>query len=129
MESHKRTLAILHIIYGGLTLSVAIIANTIFRSVLPFIAAEMNSEEMMFFSTFGHVIQSVVIFLLLLIPLPSVIGGIALLNGKKWGLTLILISGSLSLLSFPIGMALGAYTIWVFVKSGQEKALNDQNQG
>ena len=129
MESHKRTLAILHIIYGGLTLSVAIIANTIFRSVLPFIAAEMNSEEVMFFSTFGHVIQSVVIFLLLLIPLPSVIGGIALLNGKKWGLTLILISGSLSLLSFPIGMALGAYTIWVFVKSGQEKALNDQNQG
>jgi len=48
--------------------------------------------------------------------IPSIIGGISLLNNKKWAMTLLVIVGFMSLFCFPIGTALGVYTLWVFFK-------------
>ncbi len=129
METNKRILSILHIVYGTLTLVTFLIINTIFQSISPFITSEINSEEQMIFGTVTYIIRMVALVLVFTVPLPSIVGGIALLNGKKWGLIPLLISGCLSLLSFPLGMALGIYTIWVFAQEQKQNKLNDENKG
>lgn len=129
METNKRILSILHIVYGTLTLVTFLIINTIFQSISPFITSEINSEEQMIFGTVTYIIRMMALVLVFTVPLPSIVGGIALLNGKKWGLIPLLISGCLSLLSFPLGMALGIYTIWVFAQEQKQNKLNDENKG
>ncbi|MFT6866317.1 MAG: hypothetical protein ACJA08_001148 [Cyclobacteriaceae bacterium] len=129
METNKRTLSILHIIYGTLTLVTFLIVNTIFQSIFPFLMSEIDSEEQLVVGTITYIIRLIVLVLVFTVPLPSIVGGIALLNGKKWGMIPLLISGCLSLLSFPLGMALGVYTIWVFAQDQKQNKLNDENQG
>jgi hypothetical protein len=48
--------------------------------------------------------------------------GFSLLNRKPWGRTLGIIAGILSLFTFPVGTALGIYTLWVLApaRSGFE---------
>jgi hypothetical protein len=51
-----------------------------------------------------------------LLALPGLIAGIGLLRGKKWARVLGLIVCILSLLSIPLGTALGIYGIWVLTR-------------
>ena len=56
--------------------------------------------------------------------------GYSLLTRKPWGRTLAIIVSILSLLKFPIGTALGAYTLWVLAPaaSGAEyEAIADHS--
>ena len=50
---------------------------------------------------------------LLLSSLPGVIGGIGLLRHKNWARYLVLVLAVFDLLAFPLGTALGIYSIWV----------------
>ena len=43
----------------------------------------------------------------------AVFVGFSLLNRKPWGRTLGIIAGILSLFTFPVGTALGIYSLWV----------------
>lgn len=126
MESNNRLLSILHIVYGGLILLFAVFATTVIESMLPFLTSGVPEEGQFFMGMALNVIQVLAIFFLIAVPIPSVIGGIALLQGKKWGLTILLISGSLSLFSFPIGTALGVFTIIVYSKNQNQK-VDDSN--
>jgi hypothetical protein len=120
MHSNNRLLSILHIIYGGLTLLIALFFFTIVESLLPFIMNEVPSEGA-FFIDFGlQIVRTLAIFYAIAVPIPSIIGGVALLNGKKWGLTWMLISGCISLFSFPFGTALGVFSIIVFSQNQKE---------
>jgi hypothetical protein len=46
----------------------------------------------------------------------GIIGGIGLFTKSKWARILVLILSAIDLLNFPIGTALGIYTIWVLVQ-------------
>jgi len=52
-------------------------------------------------------------FFLLLLSVPSIVAGIALLNFKAWSRTLAIVVSALHLLSIPFGTALGIYGLWV----------------
>jgi hypothetical protein len=43
-----------------------------------------------------------------------------LLNEKSWAMTLLLVLGCFKLFSFPIGTAIGIYTIWVYSESHKQ---------
>jgi hypothetical protein len=43
----------------------------------------------------------------------ALIAGYGLLNRRPWGRVVAIIAGVLALIKFPIGMALGIYTLWV----------------
>lgn len=122
MDSHKKLLSILHIIYGSLTLLTFLFIHLALDIALPFIENELrgDSEEFMIIKTVFMFVRSLFIILIIVFPLPSIIGGIALLMKKQWGLTTVMISGCLSILSFPVGTALGIYTIWVYIQSTKE---------
>jgi hypothetical protein len=52
----------------------------------------------------------------------AILVGISLLNRKPWGRTLAIVVSILALFRFPIGTALGIFTLWVLAptESGME---------
>ncbi len=123
---HKRVLGIVHIVTGILTLVLFLFGSLIFQMLLPFIEEEIyregGSAGAFIFELISRSITAVIAVIILLIPLPSVIGGIAIMNGKKWGFVPLMISGCLQIFSVPIGTAIGIYTIWVYVEDTKVKA-------
>ncbi len=116
MESHKRILAILFIISGTLEIVTMLFLSAFFSLLMPFIANEAGPDASWVFEFIVPFFQLIVIGVIVLLSIPSIIGGIALLNKKPWGLTVLLVVGCIGIFSFPIGTALGIYTIWVFAK-------------
>ena len=127
IDSHKRTLAIIHITVGFLKLFFFACLSLFFSSFKPFIENKILEEEathaawIIDLSSTGFF--SIMILVIVFSVLPSIIGGIATLKNKSFGMVLLVIAGCLSLLSFPIGTAIGAYSIYVFVENQRsEKA-------
>jgi len=125
MEAHKRLVSILHIIYGTLTVLLFLIISAIIRTIFPFIMEEaMQQGQEMGFAIAGAVLEIlrwIFILIMVLGPIPSIIGGIATLYNKNWGLPTLMVSGCLGLLNIPIGTALGIYTILVFLEEQKNK--------
>ena len=114
METHKRILSILFIVHGGLQ-AIGMLAVSIFVSaLLPFILSEADPEAREILEWILPFVQFIGFGIIAFFSIPSIVGGIALLNGKKWALTLLLILGCFKLFSFPFGTALGIYSIWVY---------------
>jgi hypothetical protein len=92
------------------------------------IADEAGDEGRLILQMISTFLPALFVGLIILSSFPSIIGGVALLNGRKWALTLLLVIGCFKLLSFPIGTALGIYTIWVYAEDNrQSKIQSDVN--
>jgi hypothetical protein len=128
MDTHRRLLSILHILYGTGTLVIFLFVSTIFNSLLPFIEDEIPRDNggIFAFSLIFSIIRIFILIIAVTVPIPSIVGGIALINGKKWGLIPLLVSGCVSLLSFPVGTGLGVYTIWGYLELNKTNP-NDEN--
>lgn len=128
-SAHKRALSIVHIVTGSLTLVIFLFINIIIRTIFPFLEEEIYQNEgsrgMLIFELVTQSAKAIMTIIILLIPVPSIIGGIALLNNRKWGLVLLMISGCLSLFSFPVGTTVGVYTIWVYVQDSKESNVEN----
>jgi len=109
MEKHVNVLGILYIVFNVLGLLIAMI---VFWALIgPGIIAG-DPEAFAILSIIALVICSILIIL----SIPGIIGGIALLKWKPWARILVLILGFLNLIDIPFGTALGIYTIWVLMK-------------
>jgi hypothetical protein len=114
METHKRVLAILFIVHGFFQAIGMLILSIFLSAFLPFLLTEAESEAQEILEWVLPSIQIISFGIILLLVIPSIVAGIALLNKKKWALTLMLVLGCIKLLSFPLGTALGIYSIWVY---------------
>lgn len=114
MEIHKRILAILYIISGSLQILGMLFVSAFMSVIIPFIMDEAGPEAQWVFVWIVPFIRMIAIGIIILFSIPSIIGGIGLLNNKSWALTLLLVLGCFKLFSFPIGTAIGIYTIWVY---------------
>jgi len=124
MESHKRVVGILYIVTGILQFIGMLLLSVLISSLIPFIADSAEENTRWVFEWIVPFINIIVAIVIVLFSIPSIIGGGALLQGKSWALTLVLILGCFKLFSFPIGTAIGIYTIWVYAedkKSVSEK--------
>ena len=127
METHKRVLGILYIVSGSLHILLMLFLSALFSILLPFIFEHAKLDEQWILLYIVPFVQIIGVITILLFAVPSIIGGIALLNKKKWGLTLVLILGCFKLFSFPIGTALGVYTIWVYSENHKHQVSNSAN--
>lgn len=131
INAHKRTLGIVHIIYGCLGALVFVFAGFIISAFAPFISELIMEEEgmegAMVFEIVANIIRTVIILAFIFASLPSILGGIGLLQNKSWGMVITLVAGCVSIFSFPAGTALGVYTLYVFIENNKKK--NDENQG
>lgn len=121
MESHKRILGILYIVAGSFQIVILGIVTVFFSAFFPFIAKEVDPNSTWILEMIGWVVPGILWGIILLFSIPSMIGGIAMLQGKSWAMTLLLVMGCFKLFSFPIGTALGVYTIWVYAESNKTK--------
>jgi hypothetical protein len=124
METHKRILAILHIVSGVLLSIVMLFLSVFVSAVLPIFFEETNSEFPRILEIIQPIISIISTGIIILFAIPAIVGGIALLNNKSWALTLLLVLGCFQLFSFPFGTALGVYSIWVYAEDKKITTAN-----
>ncbi len=122
MDSHKRILGIIFIVSGILLVMAMMILAMVFSLFIPWIADAAGEDQQWVFSWLIPFIRFIAILVCVVIALPSLIAGWGLLNNKSWAMLLALIVGCLRLFSFPIGTAIGIYTIWVYVEDNRIKS-------
>ncbi len=115
MDTHKRILGTVYLIYGSF---IFIILFLVYFVIFGLIIGEGYGRHISDYEAelAFTIVKGAFGFVLLIFVIPSIIGGIGLLNNKKWAMTLLVIEGCISLFSFPIGTILGGYTLWVYFK-------------
>jgi hypothetical protein len=114
MENHKRIIGILYIVSGVLQAFGMLLVSIFISAFLPLVLDQAEADTHWIVEWIVPFITIICTAVIVLLSIPSIIGGISLLNGKSWALTLLLIIGCFKLFSFPFGTALGIYTIWVY---------------
>jgi hypothetical protein len=112
MKNHIQVVAILHIALGVMSLVAAIVLFSIIGLAGGIVIAQGEEAA-------AGILGIIAVLLggfLAITGLPGTIGGWALLTGRNWGRTLVIILGALGLFNFPIGTAVGAYTLWVLLQ-------------
>jgi len=67
------------------------------------------------------------IFLLIVAAL-GLVAGLGLLTVQNWGRMLAIVVGIIELISFPLGTALGIYTLWVMLPNEAEREYEQMAQ-
>lgn len=109
MEKHINVVAALHI---GLSI-LGILVGVFVYIVLFFVGDLSGDHEARF--VLGLIAKILAGFIFLL-SLPGIIAGIGLFKRKEWARILTLIVSVLDLVNFPIGTAVGVYSIWALVQ-------------
>jgi len=109
MEKHVNVVAALQI---GLSILTIIIGVVIFI-VLFFVGDLADDQEAEFVLS---IIANVLIVFFVVLSIPGIIAGIGLFKRKEWARILTLIISVLELFNFPLGTAVGVYSIWALVQ-------------
>jgi hypothetical protein len=123
-QQHLPVLGTLYVILGVLNLIVA----AIFFAALGVQAVQFgNASAAMdaMTSDFRLVFASGA----LLAGVLTLVGGIGLRKRKSWAWGLVWVLACMSLLSFPIGTAIGAYALWVLTRSEVRQTLGVDESG
>ena len=121
VADHRQMLGILWVIYAFFHLIGAgvlfVLANTLFARI-----AQLPARPDMppGFFNFLTPLLSFISIAILAKGLLALAGGIGLLQRQHWARLIALVSGFISLLSIPVGTALGVYTIWVLMSANGE---------
>ena len=118
MQKHVTLVGALHIGYSAFQLVMALMVF-IFLVGGGLIGGFASQEEIVFAATF--VVGAIICLWILMVSLPGIIGGVALLRHKTWGRYMVLVLSVLALLNIPLGTALGVYSIWVLVNEETAK--------
>ncbi len=107
LAGNLRTLGILWMIISGLRLIPGVILMTIFQVGASFLPADVP-----FFVP--ALVRGIGMFILAAAAI-GFFAGWGLLDRQPWARTLALVLGFLSLIEFPLGTAIGVYTLWVLL--------------
>lgn len=105
MQDHVKVIGILWVIFGALSLLLALVAFLFFFGV-----AEIPDVDDIGPGAL-RIIGLVVSSFLALIGLPKIIGGLGLIRHKEWARILMLVISFISLFNVPFGTALGIYSL------------------
>ena len=109
MEGHIRTVASLHIALSIIGFLGAIILYSILNLIGDFVD-DHNAQVIL------SIIANALVIFLIGLSIPGFIAGLGLFKYKEWARIIILIISALKLLSFPIGTAVGVYSIWALIQ-------------
>jgi len=105
MEKHINVIAALHI---GLSI-LGILTGILVFIILHFAGGVSDDNQAQIVLS---IIAQVLIGFIVFLSLPGIIAGIGLFKRKEWARILTLIISVLDLINFPIGTAVGVYSIW-----------------
>ncbi len=122
MNNHLRILGILWIFRGVLHAFGGVWMALVGSTFLPHV---MNSFPHVFMGMpFGRLIGSSIAFgggIAVLFGLADILVGWALLQREEWGRMLAIVMGVITILSFPVGTALGIYTLIILLPAQSEQ--------
>jgi hypothetical protein len=109
-QDHNKIIGIMHLIYGGFNALMMVIVALIFIPIGAGAAADPNAPAGLaaFFGIFGLIM----IVLGVILGLPSILAGYAMLRHKSWAKVMGIIAACIEAISFPFGTALCVYTFW-----------------
>jgi len=109
MEKHINIVAALQIGFSILGLIIGILIFTILYFVGDFVD-ETEAQAVL------TIIANILMVVIVILSIPGIIAGIGLLKRKEWARILTLILSVIDLINFPVGTAVGAYSIWAMVQ-------------
>ena len=117
LNQHIKILSFLFIAYGVIKCIIGLVIMNILS-----MAGDLsgNIDAMRITSIIGNSVGGI----LMILSIPSIIGGIALYKRQEWGRILALVLCFLSLISIPFGTALGIYGIWVLLNDESKELFN-----
>jgi zinc-ribbon domain len=113
IAGHLRLLGILWLVLSGLRLLPGLAMAIIFQPETQWLPPEVPPFV-------PHLVQTIG-FSLAAIGVLGLVIGWGLLTRQSWARIVALIVGGLSLLDFPLGTALGIYTLWVLLPARSEE--------
>ena len=110
MEKHLPVVGWLNIVHSGFALLFGLFVWFLLMgiSTIPDVDHEAG--------TILHIIGFIFAGLMTMVSAPGIIGGIGMLKRQGWSRILLIIVGFLNLAAFPIGTAVGIYTLWVLLR-------------
>jgi hypothetical protein len=121
VDKHVTAVAVIHIGFGALGMLAAIF---VFLAVAG--AGFLSGDLQAIFVT--STVATVVGAFLAVTSLPSIIGGVGLLQRRDWARILVLIVAVFHLLNVPVGTAVAVYTFWVLLQD-ETRALFQPRYG
>lgn len=109
MERHINVVAALRI-----GMSIMGIVLGIFVCVILYFAGDLSGNQQAQFIL--SIIAKVLVGIVVLLSIPGIIAGIGLFRRKEWARILTLVISVIDLVNFPIGTAVGVYSIWALVQ-------------
>lgn len=110
LRQHIKILGWLHIAGGVLFLIIGIFVFFLLTAI----GAVSGDRD-------AQIILPVVAFsvagLMVILAAPGILAGYGLLKGRSWGRLLAIIVGIFNLMNFPLGTAIGVYTLWVLLQN------------
>jgi hypothetical protein len=119
-EEHNKILGICHLVYGGMS-ALFMFAILFFFGAIMFSIHDDGAPVGVF-----TVILAFIMLWSLILTLPSLVAGYAMLKRKSWARMACIVAGVLETMSFPIGTAVAIYSFW-FTFGDAGKAMYDQN--
>lgn len=110
LDEHTTILGWLYIVTNVFLAAIGVI-------LFPIMAGSglLSGDAEAFFIT--SIVGTIMLSLMLLLAAPGIIAGIGLLRRKSWARILAVVLGILNLTNFPIGTAVGVYTLYVLLQS------------
>ena len=115
MNTHIKLVAVLHLVLGAMGLIGAAVVFAIFGTVGGLAGWHGDAAAASIIGIVALAIAGLIVFL----SIPGMVGAWGLLKGKSWARVLMIVIGVLELLHFPLGTALGVYTLWVMFQPAQ----------
>lgn len=109
MQTHVKVLGWLYIVLGILGILTAIVAFVLIAG-----GGLISGDNTAI--TVTMIVGTIVGAIIFLISAPGVVAGIGLLYYQNWARILALILGIINMPGFPVGTALGAYSLWVLLQ-------------
>ncbi len=113
METHVTVLGWLFLLHNALLVMIGVL-GWLFMAGLGFFASVDSGNP----PAFGILVTIGTVGLLFfsLLALPGLLAGYGLLKRASWARLLALVVGILGLFNFPVGTAIGVYTVWVLMQ-------------
>lgn len=115
MREHVKIVAILNIALGCLGVLGALFILAAAGTLAGFIAGWVDPADAAAAAPIVAAIGIAIAIFLLILSLPSIIGGWGLLRFRPWARILMIVISALDLLHVPIGTAIGVYGLWVLL--------------
>jgi len=109
LQQHVRILGWLYVVSHAIFLAIGAFVLVLLVGIAPVTG---DPEPMWILSLVGTSVG----LLMAALGLPGLFAGYGLLTRKRWARVLAIVVGILSLLNFPIGTAIGIYTLWVLTQ-------------